>query len=229
MKPQTDVLDTPGKRATPAPQTAPFWDRTARKYASDAIADAGGYERTLARTVEFLSKNDRVLEIGCGTATTALRLAAHVGHLSATDASLEMIKIAREKACDADVANLELGHAWAGDRRFHGQSFDAILAFNVLHLVTDLPGTLASLRESLKPGGLLITKTPCLAEMNVVIPYLALPIARLIGKAPDVRVFSGTELAALVRQSGFEIVAEERHGSKPGRDIRAFLVARAPI
>ncbi|MBB5050595.1 cyclopropane fatty-acyl-phospholipid synthase-like methyltransferase [Afipia massiliensis] len=54
---------------------ARFWDRSSRKYAVSAIADQAGYERTLDRTRALLGPNDRVLELGCGTGTTALRLA----------------------------------------------------------------------------------------------------------------------------------------------------------
>ena len=57
---------------------ARFWDRTSRKYAMGAIADQAGYERTLDRTHALLGSGDRVLELGCGTGTTALRLARDV-------------------------------------------------------------------------------------------------------------------------------------------------------
>ena len=58
-----------------ASRKAHFWDRIARKYAADPIADAAGYEATLRRVQALLSANQDVLEIGCGTGTTALRLA----------------------------------------------------------------------------------------------------------------------------------------------------------
>ena len=57
---------------------AGFWDRYARKYAAHAIKDMAGYQRTVERTRHYLKKTDRVIEIGCGTGTTALTLAPSV-------------------------------------------------------------------------------------------------------------------------------------------------------
>jgi predicted TPR repeat methyltransferase len=75
---------------------ARFWDRTARRYAADPIEDQDGYVPTVDRTRHYLLGTDTVLELGCGTGTTALQLAAHVSRIVATDLSSEMIAIARE-------------------------------------------------------------------------------------------------------------------------------------
>ena len=76
---------------------ARFWNRIARKYANDPIADQAGYERTLQRVQALLSREHEVLEIGCGTGTTALRLAPATRRLVATDVAEQMIAIAGEK------------------------------------------------------------------------------------------------------------------------------------
>lgn len=76
---------------------ARFWDRAARKYAARPIAAPAEYERTLDRTRALLKSSDHVLELGCGTGTTALRLADGVERYLATDISPEMIAIANQK------------------------------------------------------------------------------------------------------------------------------------
>jgi ubiquinone/menaquinone biosynthesis C-methylase UbiE len=203
---------------------ARFWDRIARKYAADPIRDEGGYERTLARTQALLAPADQVLEFACGTGTTALRLAPSVARYVATDISPEMIAIAREKAGAGAAPGLEFAVGTPEDGVFPDESFDAVLGFNALHLIRDRAASLAGLRRMLKPGGLLVTKTPCLSEMNPLI-RLAVPLMQLIGKAPYVAFFSAGELERAIAEAGFTIIARERHATK-GRDVRPFLVAR---
>ncbi|OGB29036.1 MAG: ubiquinone biosynthesis protein UbiE [Burkholderiales bacterium RIFCSPLOWO2_02_FULL_66_35] len=210
-----------------AASKARFWDRVARKYASDPIADLAGYEGTLRRVQALLSPDHEVLEIGCGTGSTALRLAAGTRRLVATDVSAEMVAIAREKLAADPLPQLEFRVADADAPVSGPAAWDAVLAFNLLHLVTDLPQALRSVVDVLKPGGLFISKTPCLSEMNPLIPRLALPLMRALGKAPHVLCFNAAELQAALVQQGLEIVSVERHGTK-GRDFRPFIVARKP-
>ena len=51
----------------------------------------------LADAADRLRPTDRVLEIGCGTGSIAIRLAPHAGEWTATDFSPEMLRIARAK------------------------------------------------------------------------------------------------------------------------------------
>jgi ubiquinone/menaquinone biosynthesis C-methylase UbiE len=203
---------------------AHFWDRAARKYAAGPIKDMAGYERTLDRTRHNLNRTDTVLELGCGTGTTALRLAPHVGRMVATDFSDEMIAIAREKAASEACANVEFMVATPEHAPWPDAAFDAVLAFNLWHLVADRAAALAQVRRSLKPGGLFVSKTPCLSDMNPLI-RLAVPLMQLVRKAPYVAFFSAAEFEGEVQAAGFTIVERARHGS--GRkDARIFIVAR---
>jgi SAM-dependent methyltransferase len=206
---------------------ARFWDRIARKYAADPVADTAGYEATLRRVQGLLSAEQDVLEIGCGTGTTALRLAPLTRRLLATDVSAGMIAIAREKLAAQPVPQLSFALADADEPAFGSGAYDVALAFNVLHLVSDLERALALAAQALRPGGLLISKTPCIAEMNPLIPRLALPLMRAIGKAPHVLCFNADALQAAISRQGMEIMSVERHGTR-GKDIRVFIVARKP-
>lgn len=202
---------------------ARFWDRTSRTYAKGAIADQAGYERTLDRTRALLGPGDRVLELGCGTGTTALRLAGDVHSYLATDISTAMVAIAEQKHAAAPVPALAFRTATA--EALTPGPFDAVLGFNYLHLVRDLPGTLRRIHALLAAEGLFISKTPCVGDMNPLIRLALLPAMRAIGKAPYAGVFRAAELSRLIRATGFDILAAESHATK-GSDARPYIVAR---
>lgn len=201
---------------------ARFWDRISRKYAAAKISDQAGYERSLERTRALLGPADRVLELGCGTGTTALRLAGGVQSYLATDISAEMIAIAEEKHAAGPVPALVFRTATA--EALDGQ-FDAVLAFNYLHLVRDLPGTLRRIHALLAADGWFISKTPCLGDMNPLIRLVLLPAMRALGKAPYVSAFRAAELSQSISAAGFDILATESHATK-GKDARPYIVAR---
>lgn len=204
---------------------ARFWDRSSRKYARSAIADPNGYERTLERARAHLQPGDSVLELGCGTGTTALRLADGVRSYLATDISGGMIAIADEKLAVESIPALSFRTATAEELVHEESRFDAVLGFNYLHLVRNVPGTLRSIHVLLKPGGLFISKTPCLGDMNPLIRLLLLPAMRAIGKAPHVSSLGASALEQLIIGAGFDVLVRESHASK-GKDQRPYIVAR---
>lgn len=203
---------------------ARFWDRFARRYAAASISDPAGYERTLEQMTGLIAGLSSVLEIGCGTGTTALRLASSAGNILATDISPNMIAIAQQKASAQNCTNVEFAVATPETLVATGQTFDAVLALNMLHLVRDRTATLAQVRGLLRPGGLFISKTPCLAELS---PFIraAIPLARIAGFAPHTETFSGAALERAIAAAGFDIAEAARHGSGK-RDIRLVVIAR---
>jgi ubiquinone/menaquinone biosynthesis C-methylase UbiE len=204
---------------------ARFWDRWAARYARAAMRDPAGYERTLARVAALLGPRDRVVELGCGTGTTALRLAGGVADYLATDLSPGMLAIAEDRHAATPVAPLRFRIATAGTLAAEGLRCDAVLAFNLLHLLRDLPGTLRAIHRILEPGGLFISKTPCLREVNPAIRLGLVPALRAVGLAPPLRALDAAMLTGAIAASGFEVLAVERHGSG-ARDMRPFVLAR---
>ncbi|WP_432730565.1 class I SAM-dependent methyltransferase [Variovorax sp. W6] len=206
---------------------AAFWNRISRRYAKGTIADQAGYERTLERTRSLMSPDARVLELGCGTGTTALRLAGHVREYLATDIASGMIAIADEKLAAAAIPSLAFRVATAEQLMPDAAHFDVVLGFNYLHLVRDLPGTLRCIHALLGPEGLFISKTPCVGDMNPLIGRALLPAMRAIRIAPHAAVFCATGLGRSMHEAGFDIQATERHASRgKDKDRRPFIVAR---
>jgi ubiquinone/menaquinone biosynthesis C-methylase UbiE len=190
-----------------------------------AITDQVGYERTLDRTRALLGSGDRVLELGCGTGTTALRLAGYVQHYLATDISAGMIAIANEKHAAGPIPALVFRTATAEALTPDAAQFNAVLGFNYLHLVRDLPGTLRRIHALLAAEGLFISKTPCVGDMNPLVRFALLPAMRAVGKAPYAGVFRAADLSQHICAAGFDILATESHATK-GNDNRPYIVAR---
>ncbi len=229
-----------------------FWDKTARKYAAATIADMAGYEHSLQRVRQRLRPTDRVLELGSGTATTALRLAPATAHYTAADLSPAMVDIARQKLKDAPPDVHRMLHLVVADADAHlpapapapvgwqgtclteaasqtAEGWDTVLAFNLLHLVPDLDHTLAQVLRHLRPGGLFISKTPCVGQMNPLVPHVALPVLRLLRIAPPMHVLTEDQLLTAIERSGLTIDSVEHHATpKRSRDWRPFVVARKP-
>ena len=92
----------------------------------------------------------RVLDLGCGTGEDAIRLSREGVSVRALDASAEMVRIARSRGVDAEVASIECLDAFTGP-------FDGVISnFGALNCVEDLPSLRLSLRRMVSPNGYLV-------------------------------------------------------------------------
>ena len=205
-----------------------FWDKTAPKYARKQISDPDAYEEKIRRVSALLRPTDRILEIGCGTGSTALRLAPACAHVTGTDISRKMLEIARGKLGEGAPENVSFLQAGA-DEMMPDRPFDAICAFSLLHLVEDLPAVLKAVRAQLQPGGRFISKTVCLRQGPLP---LRIFLRTLIGVlmalriAPPVKALSEAQMIEALEAAGFEI-EEVRYFGKSR--LNPFIVARRPL
>lgn len=199
-----------------------FWNKAARKYAKRPVGDEAAYAHTLERVRVHIDGFERVLEVGCGTGTTAFRLADCVGAYKASDLSEEMIDIALEKAAAADDTKIRFLKAGLSDLPDEAAAYDAVLAFSLLHLTEDPRAAVAQIAERLRPGGLFISKTVCLGDMNPVF-RLIIPVMRFFRMAPLVHFLKAQELEAIIADGGFEIIET---GTFPKKPPARFVVAR---
>lgn len=185
-------------------QSMQFWNKVAESYAQQPIADQATYQKKLEVTQKYLQPDMNVLEIGCGTGSTALIHAPHVKHIRAIDFSANMIAIARSKAETQNIQNVTFEQASIDDMSLPDQAIDVVLGLNVLHLLKDKEAEITKVHNMLKPGGRFITSTVCLGGTMDWLKVIA-PIGKFLRLFPLVRVFSVQELEQSLTDAGFEI------------------------
>lgn len=198
-----------------------FWDKIAEKYAKSPIADEAAYQKKLSVTRSYLRPEMELLELGCGTGSTALLHAPYVRHIHAVDISSKMLAIAEEKATAQNITNVTFEQAGIGDFQAPNETYDGILALSVLHLLESKEAAIAKARRMLKPGGLFITSTACLGETMGFFKIIG-PIGKFFGLIPLVKVFKKQELLDAITGGGFTI----EHEWQPGKGKSVFVVAR---
>ncbi|MDF2176920.1 class I SAM-dependent methyltransferase [Aliiglaciecola sp. CAU 1673] len=203
--------------------TAKFWDRIADKYSRQPIANMPAYEHKLAKTRAYFRPDSQVLELGCGTGSTALLHAPFVGHILATDISPKMLGIARAKAEEEGIDNVHFELASVDDLNPR-EPLDVVMAMSLLHLLEDKEALIAKVYKWLKPGGVFITSTVCLQEGMNWLRWIA-PIGYKLGLMPYVSFFSGEHLANCLTRAGFELDYQWRPKESK---MTLFIVAKKP-
>ncbi|MFF2089851.1 class I SAM-dependent methyltransferase [Paenibacillus sp. NPDC058174] len=202
-------------------KTERFWDKTASQYNQIEQKDQDTYLHLIQRTKSHLNQNDVLLDYGCGTGLIANEIAADVQTIHAIDISSNMIAIAEKKANERNLTNINYAHAVIFDERYTKGSIDVVLAFHVLHLLEDEHIVLQRINELLKPGGLLISATPCVGEKLLLGQLLS--FAGKIGVMPSIKAFKIPHLVEAIKKANFSIV-EADYLRKSSQEY--FIVAR---
>ncbi len=185
-------------------QHGTFWDKRSKKYDDNVKKHDSLYEKTIDSTQSLLTNSDVVLDFACASGEMSLDIAPHVQRVHGIDLSVKMIELANQKARDRQVGNINFDQMDAFDQRLVSNSFSAVVAFNIFHLLYDAPKVLARLNNLLPTEGLLISQTPCLGERSWFFRSL-ISRAQKLRIAPTICSLTIVELESLVSTSGFEI------------------------
>lgn len=100
---------------------------------------------------QHVQPGQRLLDVGVGLA----RVVAHFPELDryGIDISLDYLRHARERGVNVAYARVE-------DMPYEPQTFELVLATDILEHVLDLNQALGRMLEVLRPGGLLVIRTP---------------------------------------------------------------------
>ena len=135
-----------------------IWDRVAPLY--DLVVNTLNrrvYDGTGGAVARLIRPGDTVLECACGTGAISAAIAPACARVVATDYSEGMLKQARKKL--AKYANVTVEQADITDLRYANDSFDAVVAGNVIHLLPEPGDALKELKRVVRPGGTIIVPT----------------------------------------------------------------------
>jgi ubiquinone/menaquinone biosynthesis C-methylase UbiE len=186
-----------------------FWDLISARYAASPISDITAYKTKIETIKAYLSPEDVVLDIGCGTGTQCGDLAADVKQVTGIDISGKLLAIAEQRKAERKLDNVEFIKTSLYDERFKPDSFDIVMAFYVLHFFEDLDAVVERIHALLKPGGLFISETACLGEKDQITARLV-RFAGQLGLLPKINLLTTRQLEQAMEQADFMLVDKVR-------------------
>jgi len=180
-----------------------------------------------------LQPGERVLDVGCGYATTTIEAAERVspsGHVTGVDVSAAMLAVGRQRTAAAPVDNIDLLEADAQAYAFEPAAFDAMISRFGIMFFDDPEAAFGNLARALRPGGRLAFtcwQGPLQSEWVAVALGAAV---KHVGRAPELSsadasspwaFADGDRVARLMRAGGFADVTLESvaRPQRVGRDV----------
>jgi ubiquinone/menaquinone biosynthesis C-methylase UbiE len=190
-----------------------------------------------ARSVEHLDPQPgwRVLDVGCGTGSSALPAARRVGaegSVVGIDFAERMVARARENAAKEGLDNATFEVADMTDMPFEAASFDAVVSVFNIFSVPDMTGQARYLGRFLRPGGRLALTT---WGGQALEPLNAIWWEAVRSERPDLQrtkprwqeIATPDALARMLAEAGFagvEVAAEkDRHPLRNPEDCWAIV------
>jgi 2-polyprenyl-3-methyl-5-hydroxy-6-metoxy-1,4-benzoquinol methylase len=188
------------------------------------------HRENLRKTKKYLNPGDVVLDFGCGTGNQSIGVAGDVKEVYGIDISSKMIEIAKLKLDPDKNPNVHFTHTTLFDGRLKNESFDVILAFNILHYLEDTQEVMRRINELLKPGGFFISSTECMGEENKkkLSRCFSLGMLSIMSKVRmlSAKFFKFSELENLIFNGNFQIFEAEKLKL---RDLRYYFIAAKKI
>ena len=191
-----------------------FWDKASKNYDKTEERFEYIHKKVRENTKKYLKESQIVLDYGCGTGTASCEFASLVKEIVGIDISSEMIRIAKEKSAAGKFDNVNFEKADIFDNRYQNESFDVILAFNMLHTVPNPQSVVQRINDLLKHEGLFISITPCLRQKMSFLVNLQIQLVRVLcklGVIPiPIRRIKSTDIDKLLANGKFQLIESEK-------------------
>jgi len=172
----------------------------ARAYLDSPVHAQGEDLQALAASAKALAPQS-VLDVGCGAGHAAFAVAPHAGRVTASDLSLEMLRVVAKAAADRGIENLFTQQASARELPFEDASFDMVVTRYSAHHWDDFEAGLREIRRVIKPGGRFVA-IDIVAPRNTVADTFLQSI-ELLRDPSHVRNYSVAQWLAALDRAGF--------------------------
>lgn len=136
-----------------------FWDRFAGVYDLAESINGTVCKQTLDITTRLTPEGAKVLDCAAGTGELTFAAAKKAESVLCTDLSRNMLRTAQRKARAFGADNVAFAERNIFDLQDPDNTYDVVIAGNVLHLLSNPQGAVRELYRVLKPGGKLLLPT----------------------------------------------------------------------
>lgn len=146
-----------------------YWDKISGIYDFAELFNRKAYSGMIAYVERLVPKNSKVLDCAAGTGELSIAASKNAESVISTDMSSAMLEVAEKKCLRKHIDNVFF------DERniFHlddtDESYDVVIAGNVLHLIKSPEKAVKELARVTKKGGRLILPTFLVDEISPAI------------------------------------------------------------
>lgn len=181
-----------------------FWNRLSKHYYKSPVRNLQNYNSKLDQISQLIRPESSILELGCGTGSTALKLSSKAYSYTAYDFSEEMIKIANRRLGNEkhkvefilkDIETLSLPY----------KHYDMVMAHSVLHLLENAEDVLESMLNAVNYNGYIVLNLILLKDIPFPLKAL-LSFAQVLRLAPYLEYQNEVNFIKIIRAKNFKVM-----------------------
>ncbi|WP_110927738.1 class I SAM-dependent methyltransferase [Bacillus massiliglaciei] len=182
------------------------WDEMAEHWADNSrnMWESGSRKEIIPFLETYLPPEIELADLGCGDGYGSWKLAKQGYKVTGIDFSKDMIELAKEKAMDPEISELNFLAGNLMELPFEANMFDAALAVNSLEW-TEVPvRALAEMERIVKPGGFI-----CIGLLGPTAAPRMHAFRRLFGDKVIMNTMQAWELKKLADTMGWKLKGEK--------------------
>ena len=185
-----------------------YWDKTAKLYTGFMSKNDTAYDLLCDKISESLNKNQKVLELACGTGQLTFRLSEKAKSWIATDYSEAMVDETKKNGSNTSIV---FEQADATALQYDDNFFDVVIIANALHIMPDPSKALKEIRRVLKKDGILVAPTFVFGKGYKKVKLWAM-------KLTGFKIFhewTNESFSNFVSEHGYEIISADTYSGNP--------------